>query len=80
MFLVEEDPHFALFYTLDLLRAFFKIRPESASFFGDKFGPVMLKEFPDQAGNAFATLLANFSSILEVGPTNPVGNKFLIRS
>jgi hypothetical protein len=68
VFLLDVDPHFALFYTLDLLRAFYKIRPEaSLSFFGNKFGPISLKDFPEKSStNVFSTLLANFSAILEV--------------
>lgn len=66
VFLLEEDPHFALFYTLDLLRSFVKIRPEAYTFFGEKFGPVCLKDFPEKSPNAFSTLLINFSAILEV--------------
>ncbi len=67
VFMLDEDPHFALFYTLDLLRAFFKIQPEpSLAFFASKFGPVVLKEHPDKAPGTFSVLLSNFSSLLEV--------------
>lgn len=63
--LIDEESHSALCYTLDLLRTFSKIRPEtSLPFLGSKFGPIVLKDFPAKAGPAFSTLLANFNAIL----------------
>eukprot|EP00026_Physarum_polycephalum_P003010 Phypoly_transcript_03019.p1 GENE.Phypoly_transcript_03019~~Phypoly_transcript_03019.p1 ORF type:complete len:661 (+),score=83.28 Phypoly_transcript_03019:571-2553(+) len=66
LFQMDTEPHLALFYTLDLLHAFFQIQPEdSLSFFGNKFGPVFLKELPEKSSTIFSVLLSNFSAILE---------------